>query len=153
MTFVTRELSPETWQDFEALFSRGNGWDHCWCTAFQKQGPRGPARLNRIERGRVNKDLKRRLVMSGQAHGILVYDISVPIGWCQFGPATELRAPHGGRRQDEDEGAETLWRITCFVTDKRYRRLGVAGLALEAALAVIRDNGGRVVEAYPVVHW
>jgi hypothetical protein len=26
--YQTREFSPDTWHDFEKLFSRGNGWDY-----------------------------------------------------------------------------------------------------------------------------
>jgi len=46
-----------------------------------------------------------------------------------------------------------LWRVTCFVVDPRYRRQGVAGLALRAALDAIRRQGGGIVEAYPVACW
>jgi hypothetical protein len=40
-----------------------------------------------------------------------------------------------------------LWRITCFVVRKKYRRRGVARTALKAALAAIQKQGGGVVEA------
>ncbi|HZA05305.1 MAG TPA: GNAT family N-acetyltransferase, partial [Propionibacteriaceae bacterium] len=36
-----------------------------------------------------------------------------------------------------------------FFVDKRYRRKGVAAVALDGALALIADTGGGVVEAYP----
>jgi ribosomal protein S18 acetylase RimI-like enzyme len=61
------------------------------------------------------------------------------------------RKIHGLQR-----GAEVpsrLWRITCFVVDKRYRRRGVASSALKAALNAIKRNGGGLVEAYPIVCW
>jgi GNAT superfamily N-acetyltransferase len=45
---------------------------------------------------------------------------------------------------------ETLWRMTCFVVDKNYRRRGVASAALKAALECIRSKGGGLVEAIPV---
>lgn len=48
-------------------------------------------------------------------------------------------------------GAERLWRITCFFVDRRYRRKGVAKAGLKAALTSIKERGGGVVEAYPVV--
>jgi len=43
-----------------------------------------------------------------------------------------------------------LWKITCFVVDKEYRRRGVASAGLRAALEAIRKKGGGIVEAYPV---
>jgi GNAT superfamily N-acetyltransferase len=39
------------------------------------------------------------------------------------------------------------------VVDKRYRRRGVASIALRAALEAIRKKGGGLVEAYPVAQW
>ncbi len=45
---------------------------------------------------------------------------------------------------------EKLWRITCFVVDENYRKSGVAGTALKAALESIRNRGGGLVEAIPV---
>jgi len=49
----------------------------------------------------------------------------------------------------ESEGPK-LWRITCFVVDKDYRRRGVATAALNGAIDAIRKQGGGVVEAFPV---
>lgn len=46
-----------------------------------------------------------------------------------------------------------LWRITCFVVDKKYRKRGVASAALKAALEAIRNKGGGLVEAYPIIRW
>ncbi len=145
---MTRELSPSTWPDFVDLFSRGNGWDHCACTYFQR-GPGMPkaAGKNRAEREAHNHGQKRALVEEGRAHGILVYDGAAPIGWCQFGRVAELPcgvAPNPG-------GPD--WRVTCFVTDKRYRRAGVASAGLRAALDAIGRRGGGVVEGYPVAGW
>ena len=50
-------------------------------------------------------------------------------------------------------GTEKLWRITCFVTDRKHRRRGVASAALEAVLESIRRKDGGVVEAYPMIPW
>jgi hypothetical protein len=41
------------------------------------------------------------------------------------------------------------YRITCFFVDRRYRRKGVAAVALRGALDLIAQSGGGVVEAYP----
>jgi hypothetical protein len=100
-----------------------------------------------------NQAEKRDLVDAGQAHGILVYDDSEPIGWCQFGPAEELPLS-GARRLDRripPLGAGVRWRITCFVTINRRRGRGVATTALRGALESIRERGGGLVEAYPTL--
>jgi GNAT superfamily N-acetyltransferase len=150
----TRELSAETWPDFERLFTRGHGWDHCWCMAFQR-GPH-PSRQEfrtRAEVGPRNHQAKKALVDQGRAHGILVYADGEPVGWCQYGTSAEL---HGRGQPDANAQAEPsdkVWRVTCFVVDRKHRRDGVAGVALRAALEAIRHKGGGIVEAYPVACW
>jgi GNAT superfamily N-acetyltransferase len=47
----------------------------------------------------------------------------------------------------------TLWRITCFVVHKKFRRKGVGSAALRAALEAIRRKGGGAVEGYPITRW
>src|SRR3989449_8575201 len=37
--YSTRELSPDTWPDFERLFSKHGGVGGCWCMYYQR--PRG----------------------------------------------------------------------------------------------------------------
>ena len=139
MPYWTAERSEATWPDFEALFSRGNGWDHCWCMAGEHRPqplPSGFGRLARAERAVRNHADKRELVREGRARGILVYAAMEPVGWCRLG-LTEA----------------SLWTVTCFVVDKRHRRRGVAGLALRGALDAIRACGGGLVEAYPTAAW
>jgi len=144
-TYTTRELSPETWPDFERIFSQGNGWDFCWCMTFHT-GPK-PSRTRYRTRAEVNvanQSAKRERVFNGRAHGILVYADDAPVGWCQFGLACDLGAA---------EPAEDTWRITCFVVLRPYRHRGIAGIALRAALESIRRRGGHVVEAHPIAAW
>ena len=141
--FKTKELSKRTWGDFERLFSQGNGWDHCWCMAYQGGNKSGQ---RRADRSAINRADKLRLVEEGRAHGILVYAESEPVGWCQFGPQDELPLRPREPRPDEDP---VLWRITCFVTHKGWQRQGVAQTALRAALDAIKNKGGGLVEGYP----
>lgn len=152
MSYTTKELSRRTWPDFEEFFSRGNGWDHCGCMAFQRDRIVAPQSLRtRRETQPFHREQKNALVDGRRAHGVLVYDEGRPIGWCQFGTVDELTIGTWRNRDDaphEQDRAD--WRITCFVTDKRYRRRGVAQVALRAALAAIRRRGGGVVEATPI---
>ena len=100
-----------------------------------------------------NRREKRELVEKGCAHGILVYAGEEPVGWCQYGSREELPRVDSSpryRRLGLEDGGERLWRITCFVVDKKYRRRGLAGAGLRAALEAIKKKGGGLVEAYPV---
>jgi GNAT superfamily N-acetyltransferase len=99
---------------------------------------------------------KAELVEKGRAHGILVYANGKPVGWCQYGPSEELPRIDNSRNYRglaPDGGVRKVWRITCFVVEKKHRRRGVATAALKAALAAIRKKGGGLVEAYPVARW
>ena len=107
----------------------------------------------RAERAQRNHQKKEELVMSGCAHGILVYSNAEPVGWCQYGPREELPRVDNTIRYRKlalENDSEKLWRITCFVADSKYRRRGVASAGLKGALAAIKRRGGGVVEAYPV---
>jgi ribosomal protein S18 acetylase RimI-like enzyme len=155
--YTTKELSRRTWPDFERLFSQGNGWDFCWCMFFQRgrQLSRKEFRT-RAEQGVRNHQDKKELIEKIRSHGILVYANGEPVGWCQYGPRNELPCVENSRknlRLAAEEPGERLWRITCFVTDKKHRRRGVASAALRAALEAIRKKGGGLVEACPIAHW
>ena len=155
--YTTKELSKKTWTDFERLFTRGNGWDFCWCMHFHRSrlSP-GCDKLRRAQRSVRNRRDKIALVESGRTHGMLVYAEGEPIGWCQYGRCEEFPRIDESRHYRElapEVCTRRLWRITCFVVDKRYRRRGVASLALKAALEAIRKKGGGIVEAYPIVQW
>ena len=155
--YTTKELSKKTWPDFEKLFSQGNGWDFCWCMHFQRaRESLGSEKLRvRAEKSVRNRRQKRQLVLNGHAHGILIYVKGEPVGWCQYGPREELpridKSPH--YRGPTAKAAAKLWRITCFVTDKKHRRRGVAAAALQAALESIKRQGGGIVEAFPLLPW
>lgn len=162
-TFSTKELSSRTWHDYVRFFSQGNGWDHCGCTAYQ--GFRAPSKIGKwADKRDWSLELKRRLVERGLAHGILVYAGGNPVGWCQFGRKGELpiqeeqrkellKGAPGWKRQwafpETGNQNDRLWRITCFCTDKQFGDHGIAGIALRAALEVIRKRGGGLVEAFP----
>lgn len=154
----TKELSEKTWPDFAKLFSQGNGWHHCWCVHFHRANPLPkthwlPTRALRAQR---NRREQKKLIGRGCSHGILVYATGVPVGWCQYGPREELTRIDNMRiyrvPAAEMETAK-LWRVTCFVVDRKYRRRGIAGVALQAALESIERQGGGVVEAYPAANW
>jgi len=157
--YSTKELSKQTWSDFERLFKThpAPGAHPCWCMYSHRRGPEpkrddGDSRVKWIER---NRREKKALLEQGCSHGILVYAHGEPVGWCQFGLSEELpRIEKNPRyRKFTSEGGGSLWRITCFVVHKKYRRRGVARTALKAAVAAIRNAGGGLVEAYPIKRW
>jgi GNAT superfamily N-acetyltransferase len=148
----TRELTPTTWDDFEAFFGRYDGVQAgCWCMFYHREGPNGP--LESRARQDQNRIDHKALVWKGRARGILVYADGQAVGWCQFGQRMELPRIERGRKYRslaEALGRPTTWRITCFFVDRPFRRAGVARRALHGALQAIAAAGGGIVEAYPV---
>ena len=97
-----------------------------------------------------NRAAKEHRVRAGRAHAALVVDQEgFAQGWCQYGSPEEL--PNIYHRKEYEAGLDELpdYRLTCFFVDKKYRRKGVAGIALQGALHLIAQAGGGTVEAYP----
>ena len=143
--YTIKPLGPDTWDAFAALAERHNGvWGGCWCTWFH---PRRTGEYAEVEGGRPYKE---RLVSEGKAHAALVFDGDLAVAWCEYGTPGEL--PNIYHRKQYE--AELLhgppdYRLTCFFVDRKYRRQGVAAVALAGALDLIAKAGGGVVEGYP----
>ena len=142
--YTVKPLSTGTWDAFAQLAERHNGvWGGCWCTWFHT------ACSEKEYDAAANRALKERLVSEGRAHAALVFDGDVAVAWCEYGLPGEL--PNIYHRKEYEAGLARLpdYRLTCFFVDKRYRRKGVAAVALRGALDLIAQAGGGVVEAYP----
>ena len=118
-------------------------WGGCWCTYFHTMN------AEKERTYEANRGLKERLVTEGRAHAALVFDGEVAVGWVQYGAPDEL--PNINHRKEYERGVDRQpdYRLTCFFTDKRYRRKRVSEAALRGALELIAQAGGGVVEAYP----
>ena len=152
MAYTVRELGPRTSSDFETLAEQQGS---CWCIFYQRPKPIGRG-LTGAEQRRINRKDKLAFVRTGRSHAILVYTAKTPVGWCQYGSKEELPRIDSYpryRRLAPAGNAKRVWRITCFVVDRDYRKHGVASAALKAALDAIRNKGGGLVEAYPIVRW
>ena len=137
-------VTPERWGDFEALFGERGACGGCWCMWW---------RLKRSEfekqKGAKNKRTMKKIVESGEVPGILAYADGQPVGWCAVGPRESYpvlqRSPTLKPVDDQP-----VWSITCFFVAKPYRRRGVSGELLKAAVAYARKRGARIIEGYPV---
>jgi len=142
--YSIKPLGPDTWDAFAELAERHNGvWNGCWCTWFHTM------QAEKTHTAEGNRALKERLVREGRAHAALVFDGDVAVAWCEYGTPEEL--PNIYHRKEYEAGLDKLpdYRLTCFFVDRKYRRTGVAAVALRGALHLIAQAGGGVVEAYP----
>ncbi len=146
--YEVKEFTRDTWEDFDALFGKHKGVSGgCWCT-FNLCSSAQFDKSTREER----KEMQRRLAMTGESCGLMVYDAGVPIGWCQYGPAEIFERFNRTKAYialDLLPDQKPDWRISCIFIDKHRRREGLSQLPLKAALLKIKEKGGGIVEAFP----
>jgi len=142
-TFRIEPLTPQTWDAFADLAERHNGvWGGCWCTWFHQ--PFDPE-----VKGLGGREIKRRLVQAGIAHAALVIDGDEAVAWCEYGSVSELPNIHHRKQWEAETVQMPDYRLTCLFVDRRYRRQGVAAVAVQGAMELIARSGGGLVESYP----
>ena len=142
--FRIERLGPDTWDAYADLAERHNGvWGGCWCTWFHLH-PEPPER-----RQLGNREFKHQLVQQDRTHAAIVFDDNQAVAWAQFGIVDELANIHHRKQWEAESTRRPDFRITCLFVDRRYRRKGMASVAVRGALALIAQNGGGLVESYP----
>jgi GNAT superfamily N-acetyltransferase len=144
MKLEVRPLTPETWDDFEAVMGPRGGDAGCWCM-YNRQ----TSREFDTSKGEPNRTAIRAIVDSGEVPGLIGYLDERPIGWV----AVQPRDVYG--RLSRSRVAKPLdnrpaWAVTCFVVPKEHRGQGVASALLEAACEYAAEQGATLIEGYPV---
>jgi GNAT superfamily N-acetyltransferase len=137
-------LTPDRWDDFVALFGEHGAYGGCWCMWW---------RLKRREfeeqQGEANQRAMRAIVNSGEIPGIIAYRDEKPVGWCGVAPREQFgsleRSPVLKRLDDRP-----VWSIVCFYIARGYRGQRIGEQLVRGAVEYVRDQGGSIVEAYPV---
>lgn len=137
-------LTPERWEDLEILFGEQGACGGCWCmwwrlkcSQFEKQ------------KGEGNKRALKNIVDSGEIPGLLCYADGLPIAWCSVAPREKypvLERSRSLKRINDDP----VWSIVCFFVAKPFRNKGVTVKLLMAAIEYVREQGGKIVEGYPI---
>jgi len=145
MKIVTRELTPERWPDFEALFGASNGGcGGCWCMFWRVDEGEKYANL----KGARAKQRMKALILDGKAKGVLAYDGDAPVAWLSYGPRREYpkldRAPSLAC-----DDADDVWSMPCFFVKAGHRGKGVATALLSHAVKSVKKAGGKIAEGYP----
>jgi len=137
-------LTPNRWTDFEQLFGVRGACGGCWCMWF---------RLKRSEfeqqKGEGNRKAMKAIVDSGEVPGILAYIGKKPVGWCAAAPRESYPVLERSRILKRVDNTP-VWSVSCFFIDKNFRNKGLSVRLLHAAIAYVKDHGGKVVEGYPV---
>ncbi len=137
-------VTPDRWNDLEALFGERGACGGCWCMWW---------RVKRSEfekkKGKGNKRALKKMVDSGNVPGLLAHADGQPIGWCSVAPRETYPVLERSRilKRVDDQPA---WSVVCFFVAKPFRRKGVTAKLLRAAVEYAKEHGARIVEGYPV---
>src|SRR4030042_2795719 len=121
-----KELTTETWNDFEKLFGERGACGGCWCMSWRLKSSDFEK-----QKGLGNKKAIKSLVKERKTIGIMVYQDKNPIGWCSVAPREDfLRLENSRVLQPIDD--KPVWSVSCLFIDKKYRRKGVSSELLKA---------------------
>lgn len=138
-------LTIDRWSDFEELFGKNGAYGGCWCMWW---------RLKRREfeegQGDGNRKAMKQIVKSGEIPGIMAYSEGKAVAWCSVAPRGNYgslnRSPVLKRLDDKP-----VWSIVCFFVKKSHRNRGLIPALIRAAIEHVRNQGGKIVEAYPTI--
>jgi len=89
------------------------------------------------------------IVESGEVPGILAYVGGKAVAWCSVAPRENF--PVLGRSRILKPIDDTpVWSIVCFFVEKSHRGCGVSVRLIRAATEYAKQQGGKVLEGYPV---
>ncbi|MBU2609869.1 MAG: GNAT family N-acetyltransferase [Chloroflexi bacterium] len=137
-------LTLDRWADFERLFGPRGACAGCWCMYWKL-----PRKEFNAGQGDGNRLAQKAILASGRTPGLLAYVNGVAAGWCALEPRENY--PGLARSRILKPVDETsVWSVTCFFVDRRYRRQGLTVALLRAVVDYVKEQGGKVVEGYPV---
>jgi GNAT superfamily N-acetyltransferase len=142
MKLTIRPLTPDLWPALEDLFGERGAVGGCWCMYW---------RIGNAYRKRPGEDNKsdfRTVVKRGPPPGLLAFEGTRAVGWCQLTPRAAVpwldRTWRLARVDDLP-----VWSISCFYIRKGYRRQGVSAALIAAAVKAARRAKAPALEAYP----
>jgi predicted GNAT family acetyltransferase len=137
-------LTADRWSDFEELFGERGACGGCWCMWW---------RLKRSEyerqKGEGNRKAMKTIVERGEIPGILAYFEGMPVAWCSVAPRSHFSMLNRSRilKPVDDQ---PVWSIVCLFVKKSLRNQGLSIRLLSKAIEYVKQQGGQVVEGYPV---
>ena len=144
MTLSFRPLTPDLWTDFERLFGPRGACAGCWCTFWKLRG-----KAFDENKGEPARQMQKSIVTSGTVPGLLAFRGDEPVGWIAVEPRSDYPKLLYSRVLKPVDKANP-WSVTCFFVAKQARRQGLTVALLQAAVEYVREQGGKILEGYPV---
>ena len=144
MSWETRPVTPDRFEDFADVINHTRRVNHCWCLSHRLQ----PSEIEQLGDGNREQAM-RSLCERDHPPGVVIYRDGEPVGWCNIGPRTEITRLARSRliRPADDL---PVWSIVCVIVRPGHRRRGVTAPLIEGAVAYAASHGAPAVEAYPV---
>ena len=143
MRLTIRPVTPQLWPALEDLFGKFGASNGCWCMFWRIGGAYHDRPRD------VNKAAFQEIVQKGPPPGLLAFDGELAVGWCQLTPRSSLPALDRSRYLKPVDDTP-VWAISCFYVRRGYRKQGVTGALIAAALKHAKRAKAPAVEAYPV---
>ncbi len=137
-------LTKDRWNDFEQLFGDRGACGGCWCMYWKLKH----SEFER-QKGKDNRKAMKVRVEADEIPGILAYLEGAPIAWCALEPRENYSRLSRSRILKKIDDTP-VWSIVCFFVDKHYRNQGLTVQLLGAAIEYVQQQGGAVLEGYPV---
>ena len=101
------------------------------------------------KKGNRNKRAMKKLINSGVIPGLLAFNNTEPVGWCSVALRDDFLVLENSRilKRIDDK---PVWSVACLFIKKNYRNRGVSVQLLKAAKKYVKEQGGRILEGYPV---
>ncbi len=141
---IIRAATADCWPDFEDLMGEKGGYGGCWCMTWRLTNKAFEAQKGEGNRLEMKKNFE-----SGPPPGLLAYDGSTAVAWCSLAPRTAFPRLENSRVLKSVDGEE-VWSVSCFLIRKSHRKMGLSVALLQAASAFVREQGGRILEGYPI---
>lgn len=143
---IFEPLTQKNWDKFVQLFGKNGACGNCWCMYYRLS--KTEYHIGKAEEG--NKRAMQEIVNSGKPAGLLGLYEGQAIAWCAFAPREDfvkLEKSRVHKRIDD----KPVWSIPCFFIDKNLRRHGVSVALLKGVINYAKENGIKVIEAYPTI--
>ena len=143
MKLTVHPLTPGLWPAFTDLFGKNGACNGCWCMYW-----RIGAGYTRQPREK-NRAAFRKIVTQGPPPGLLAFHGDIAVGWCQLTPRDALPWLDGAKRTRRIDETP-VWSLTCFYVRRGYRKKGVSGALITAALKAAKRARAPALEVYPM---
>jgi GNAT superfamily N-acetyltransferase len=143
---IFEPLTKKNWDKFVHLFGKNGACGNCWCMYYRLS--KADYHIGKLEEG--NKRAMQEIVRSGKPAGLLGLYEDQAIAWCAFAPREDFIKLEKSRVHKRIDDLP-VWSIPCFFIDKNFRRHGVSIALLKGVINYAKENGIKVIEAYPTI--